>query len=310
MSTLSRTPISAFFTRILLFIDAAFWPNDHKADSSTYTFFQYKGFPAELKRSEVNHWAALQAKLLNPFKSSHSYFFISTHGVHIWFSKTEINGIPETALQNTLKDGTHLLKGEQFLYKQQWQDGVMTSCIVTPMEHDSSSTAHIDISNLHWATRRKIDKVIASPFSWACVVAFLFSMVLTWVLISSVSYGVQRSSLENKINNASSALNSKLNQESQVRATIQALTALPAWRKEYGSFPEAYGIVASSLLKNGSFSPNNIRWQNAVFELEFQSDDMNLPDLVSSLESSDEVENVNVRPHNNENTWVLEVTLK
>lgn len=313
MSNLSRTSISTFITRILLFIDTALWPNDHKADSSTYTFYQYKAFPSELKRSEIERWVTLQVKLLNPFQTSHYYTFVSSYGVHIWFSKTELNGIPETALQNKLKDGSHSVTSRQFSYKQIWQNGVMTSCVVLPNKpsnDDVNSKSTIDFLGTAWATQRKIDNVITSPFSWACAASFIFLMVVIWVSISHISYSVQNSQLENSVNKTSSALSDKLSQESQLRDSIKVLETLPVWRNEFSSFPEVYGLIANSLLTNGVFTPNNIRWQNKSFELEFQSDNINLPNLISSLESNSVVQSVNIRPHNDENTWIIEVTVR
>ena len=277
-------------------------------DSVSAPFYQFKPYPGGIKRSEIDNWVILQRKLLNPYQSLHCYHHTSAKGLHLWYAQEALKGIPETALQQPLENGEHTVKGQQHCYYQQWQHGVMTACMQTS---NSTPSVHIKVNNrVAWAKIRPLKTHIRRPLMWSWLLGFMFICVCVWVVSARISLSVQLAHLEENIANKSDTLGNKLLKESALRDTRVALDFFPVWQNEHGYFPAAFGLIAESLLANGTFTPNNIRWQNKKLELEFKSTNMNLTALVASLEDNSAFVNVSLRPHNDDNTWMLEAQLQ
>jgi hypothetical protein len=308
---INKTHITTRFTNVLYSIGQLISPDSHTCDSNTHAFFQFKAFPKGLRRAEVNDWVKLQLTLLNPFDNGDVYHFVSLIGIHAWFTKSKFNGVPETALQQSLKDGLHTLTGAVHTYRQKWQNGYLVSCYTISLTEEPNNRVDINTSpRLSWAKKNPLNEELRSPLMWTGLSFFLFLCVCVWTITAHISFMVQEAKLEKQIKLKSDTLGQKLVNESTKRETITTLNTLSEWKNEFHFLPEAYGMVAESLLKNGNFQPNNLRWQNKNFELEFVSEVIDLPNLVASLESSDAFSKVSVRPHNDNNTWILEVRLK
>lgn len=311
MVRINRTHLTTRFTSILYAIGQLISPDSYTCDSNTHAFFQFKPFPTGLRRSEINDWVNLQLTLLNPFDNGDVYHFVSSGGIHAWFAKNNFTGIPETALQQSLKDGSHTVMGTKYAYRQKWQNGYLISCYDISSTGKPQNSVDINISpRLSWAKKNPLNEQLRSPLTWAGLSLFLFFCVCVWATTAHISFILQEANLEKKIKLKSDTLGQKLVKESIKREAIATLNTLSEWKNEFHFLPEAYGMVAESLLENGDFQPNNLRWQNKNLELEFVSEGIDLPKLVESLESSDSFSKVSVRPHNDNNTWILEVQLQ
>ena len=276
----------------------------------TMTFFRFKMFPQSLKYADQSDWASLQLKLLNPFQDGFSRHYISSKGIHIWYSQTPFDGAPETALQVPMPDGSHVLKSTHFTYHQKWQDAVLIESVCKPHNKNDKSQP-IEISDQSaWAIERTLDKKLKSPHVWMGLSGFAFICVLLWAAAGYATTALQTHFAERKSAELSERVGDALAQENQQRTLNAALDGMYAWQSEHGFFPEAYGQIASQLNQLGEWQPNAIRWQNQRFELEFASQAIDIAALVELLEAQPQMSQVSIRPNNADNTWVLEVTVQ
>ncbi|WP_416305721.1 hypothetical protein [Neptunicella sp. SCSIO 80796] len=274
----------------------------------------FKAFPKNLKTTEIKKWADLQAQTLSPFSQGDRYAYLSKTGLHAWYTPTHLSGIPETAAQSPLPDGRHNIISEAFVYRQQWQNGGLTDCIATPISHTSnnqseSESAEIQISS-PWAIERKLDKELKKPKSWLIIVLFLFLCGLCWVGAGYLIVEIQRYQVDDENKQLTQELGEKLAQQTQLRDQQMALSVLHTWQQEQGFFPESFGIIAAVLNEQGIWQTNQVTWQNKSLELEFVSSDVDITALIGNLEKINTLTQVNIRPHNAENTWILEAQIK
>ena len=93
-----------------------------------------KPFPGGLSQQQKKSWAELQAQSLSPFQSGDRYYYSSSAGLHLWVTQERFDGLPETASQQTLEDGQHIISGEYYQYQQTWDNDVMVECVTLPDE--------------------------------------------------------------------------------------------------------------------------------------------------------------------------------
>jgi hypothetical protein len=293
--------------------DRFIWQSEQSVDYVSNYFYVFKIFPKELKGKQRIQWAELQQQTLSPFSNCTRYAYLSDAGLHLWISQAQEAGIPETAAQQSLGDGEYLVRGENQQYKQNWQNGIMLKCFAVSSEstqsHDEKSSIHI-IKHSSWAVRRKIDEWLQRPSAWIGITAFVSCCALVWLGAASITLHLQGAAAENQIDQLESTLGEKLAEQSKLQQTQQTLSLLKIWHNEYGFLPESLGEVAAILSLQGQWKANVIAWQSKHLEIELLAENIDIAALVSELESIDKLEQVNIRPHAANDTWILEADLK
>jgi len=71
--------------------------------------------------------------------------------------------------------------------------------------------------------------------------------------------------------------------------------------------PIALSKTLTSLSNNPDISINAIQWQNRQINLEFVALKIDITRLVEMSQSIEGVKSAQIKPHNADNTWVLEV---
>ena len=294
----------------LNWLDQIIWPVNHQADTNTPCFYVFKAFPANLKSSEIKQWIELQIHSLSPFVNGSHFKFVSRVGVHLWFSASPFKGVPETALQSQHPDGNYLVKGEQLCYQQTWKNGVLVSCVPAAQRSSEQADIMLNSSDSPWAVPRKLDDELRSPLTWTILSVALLSLVLVW---SGVGYGItkwQTASAESEISEVSERLGPLLAQQTSLRQNTSTFNAIVNWQTEHGFIPESLATVMESLADFGTWKPRLVTWQNKTLGIEFTASDVDIASLVQILESKDNINQVTIRPHNAQDTWVLEAEFK
>lgn len=296
-----------FFDSSLNWLDQILWPVNHQVDAETPCFYVFKAFPANLRASEMSQWIELQSHALSPFANGACFKYTSRKGVHFWYSATPMKGVPETALQSALTDGTFKVAGENFHYVQTWKDGVLVSCVnASNASSDDHKATPIGNYDSPWALPRKLDQELKSPFSWTLITLTLFVFVILW---TAVGHGItqwQRVSTEKEVQLVSDRLSPILAQQNALRQTSSTTNNVTSWQIEHGFLPESLATVVGILTPYGNWSPQVITWQNKTLGLEFTASDIDIASLVEVIEADSSVSQVTIRPHNAPNTWVLE----
>lgn len=293
--------------------DRFIWQSEQSVDSASNYFYVFKTFPKELKGKQRVQWAELQAQTLSPFSNCTKYAYLSDAGLHLWISQDQVEGLPETACQQSLNDGEHLVRGGSQLYKQTWQNGIMLKCFAVSSQsiqlQDEKSSIEIN-KDSSWAVRRKIDQWLQRPSTWIGITAFVSCCALVWLGAASLTLHVQGAAAGNQISQLETTLGEKLAEQSKFQQTQQTLSLLQSWHNEYGFLPESLGEVAAILSLQGQWKANVIAWQSHHLEIELLAKNIDIAALVGELENIDKLELVNIRPHAANDTWVLEADIK
>ncbi len=300
------------FERYLTLINQWIWPADHKTDRTSMTFFVFKPFPKNLKNTEIKKWASLQSQTLSPFSQGDRYTYLSKKGLHAWFSPQPLSGIPETAAQTSLPEGQHTIASDTYIYQQQWKDGCLIDCIANSVNGDKDQLTNKQniVLSTPWAMERKLDKELKKPASWLTITLFLFFCGLCWVGAGYLTIKIQQYNVEQQNTLLADDLGEKLAKQTQLRDQQMSLSTLHTWQQEQGFFPESFGIIVNVLNEQGVWKVNQVTWQNKNVELEFVSADVDITSLIGKLEKLNALAQVNIRPHNAQNTWVLEAKIK
>ncbi|GGD57621.1 hypothetical protein GCM10011357_11290 [Lacimicrobium alkaliphilum] len=279
-------------------------------DDHSRTVYVFKPFPAQLKAREIKQWVELQQQALSPFEQGDRYSYQSRFGLHLWFSQSVLDGVPECALQHAMPDGEHFVQGKNFRYRQQWQHGLMQSCVL--LSASSGEANHFRSLNISsakpWAMQRKLDMWLRSANSWLIFCGFLLFCGLLWSAAGYVTLSAQQARAEQQAEQLTDSLGSKLNQQAAVRAGQQHLSWLQNWRREYGVLPESVATIAAAINEQGEWTAKQIRWQNRTIEVEFSSAQVDIAALVSALERTGLLNDVNIRPQTGGNAWIVEAT--
>jgi hypothetical protein len=288
-------------------IEKRLWPSDYVIDEKTLNFYTFKPFPKHLKQHETRKWSELQAKTCSPFRDGDCYKYSSTKGIHLWFSSHKLKGLPETASQQILDNGRHSVEGKNYLYQQEWADGLMLSCTTKLNDKNCAEECniHIDPSG-DWAVKSKLKSQLKSPMFWAHSQFFVLVCLLTWFTVSKITISFQKDFFESKNSVLSTKLKSKLDTQNSLSKKQNAIQFIQKWQSTNGFFPESLAIIVHELSKQGTWTANILIWQDKTIELEFEADNLNITDLISSLESNQKLGSVNIRPFNSSNTWILE----
>lgn len=282
----------------------------HSVDANTQFFYVYKAFPKGLSAAELKQWCALQEDLLSPFAVKHLYKYRSHLGIHLWYAKHEIHGIPETALQAPPKDGIATVSGEHFDYQQTWTQGILVANLaIKPTEQNRVNYPTLQIQNISkaWGIERKIDRLIAKPASWLTFSFAIFGLCLLWLIIAYSTISIQKDWITKQNQELTEAIGPQLTDRQLLDDAQNAVKGLDAWRSEYANFPNTISASLAELSALAEVRINQWQWQNNTLVLEFVSTQINITELVENTQQLERVKSANIRPHNDSNTWVLEL---
>lgn len=293
-------------------LDRAIWPEQNSVDCATLTHYFYSPYPAGLGSEDIKKWAHLQSQVLAPFPNSYHYIFKSKKGLHLWFSASEFDGIPETAAQTPLHDGKHTVYGENFKYLQEWQNGVLISCVSLNANDDAEDATltgpNLTISHHGWATERQLLSTISKPLFWACVSLFMLACVLLFALSSTLSTNAQLATLSNESEELSELVGPKLTQQSTLAGYISGLEYIRTSQSEFVFLPEAISIGLNTLPQSTDPIIQSIVWQNNQLNIAIEAANLDITQIIESAESNERIQTANIRPQGSQNTWVLELT--
>ncbi len=278
----------------------------YKKNSNTRFFFTFKAYPTKLKRDEKAEWCQLQRELLSPFKNSYSYQYSSPIGVHLWFSLEEFDGIPESACQDEMPDGIHLVPGTRYTYKQIWKNGTLISC--TTIDTPPSTNNNVVLSNSKpWAIENKFVQIVRKPIVWAYGISSVFLLALAWLLVGTATINYQEYRLNNLNEELTLTVDAKLNQQNKLFEYSRRIQSLNDWSSHFGDFPSSISGVLTALSELGETTVNNIEWQNKRLSVEFVSTSIDVTMLVDTTQNLPNVTTANIKPHNAKDTWIIEV---
>ncbi|WP_026377041.1 hypothetical protein [Aestuariibacter salexigens] len=290
-------------------IERLIWPDEAKIDTQTETFFIFRPFPKGLSAQNRDDWVALQVRTNAPFINCSHYCFVSTLGAHIWYATNTLNGLPETAAVNSQKDGECYIKGQTQCYRTKWQKGVMTECTRLDTLPENATAVHSD-KTLHnaWGLQHKLDVLMRKPTFWTSTVGVGFVCALLWATVGHITITIQSANTESARSTLENTVGELLDKQASLRQYQQQVTELQNWKGAQGFFPDAYGLIATSLNEYGNWNARRITWQDKTLTLEVQKPNLDITTLVTQLENTAGIQSISIRPHNEADTWVLEAT--
>jgi len=301
--------MQVYFDQSLAFVDQLIWPSKQQRDEKSSSFYVFKVYPKSLKTKEIKQWADLQVSTLSPFSQGDHYYYLSKKGLHLWVTASKFIGIPETAYQSALEDGEHLVIGKQDTYRQVWKDGSMQSC--SPALKETVNHQPLTISfNQPWAVTRNIDKKLKQPNVWLGLCCFALLCSLVWWVTGYATIALQENNAEQKASQLAESLGEKLDLQNTLRNNTQLLSGLNNWHQEFEFLPETFALIAEKLNQQGKWRANSLIWQNKTMEIELLSKDLDITSLVSELETISALQRVSIRPHDANDTWILEAQAK
>ena len=310
ISLLSPKTPSNWLDNLLERLEGLLFDIGTETDSSTTAFYVYRPYPSSLKSGQLDDWIALQKRTLSPFVNADTYSYAGKKGLCFWASPTKFTGIPETASHASLPDGTHWLKGKTHYYKQQWRQGELVSLGYHNSAPESVEVIAIEtLDSSAWAKHRKVDQMAQEPYVWACVALFLFVFGLMINLGSWVGISMQASEYASQAEALEERLSDKLALQASYQTQNTLVNGINGWQDEMGSLPHVLASVASPVLDQTKWNAEALAWQNKVLDVELISSDINITELISSLELREEFESVSIRPHTSPNTWNLQAKL-
>ena len=298
-------------------IERVIWGDSAQVDETTPAFYVFKPFPSSLKTSQYKDWGQLQSKILSPFEGGAQYVHLSHLGVCVWAVPNALNGIPETAMQQSLPNGKHIVKGSSQIYQQYWQDGVMQSCLLLSSEVSDSAT---ETDNTHttevallkeqatgWAVKRHIDKWLVKPVTWLGVMAFIVASIFVWQLGAMGSHIIQRNAVADATTTLQEQVGDKLALQSKYQQQQNIMSLIANWQQQNGFLPQTLANVAKVVMQYDKWQADSIEWQGKRLVLLIQLEKADISTLVAELESTGLFSDVAIRPHSKTNTWTLEV---
>lgn len=291
------------------YLEGIFWPDDVECDSQSQPFYVFCNYPSTLKLSQIDDWINIQVRTQSPYIGASYYSFKSSSGVALWFFPDKKVGLHETALQASMPNGTYTLKGRINVYSQTWKDGEMISCHLLPL---SSMTNDIELipSGQSWAKPNKIMGIVRSPVFTSGAVMFALVCVLIWTATAHVTLSIQKTKLENDIAFKQEKLGSNLSKKEAYDRNIAVLQSLNSWRDEFGYLPQATAAVITSVLETNNWDAKEIQWQNRRLNIVISATELDITQLVSSLEEQGVFSQVSIRPNSIENSWNLELEVE
>ena len=300
------------FKNGLRLLDQFIWPAVQAIDSDTKAFYVFKPYPKQLKRMQIEPWAQLQCKALSPFINGEHYKYLSKAGLHLWISQTGFHGLPETALQATLGNGSHIVTGTKYHYQQTWSDGLLVDCqtLEKSVQQSDAVTPLLLNQKFPWAVNRKIDSQLKTPSTWLGIILFVFLCGVIWHAAGFLTLSLQSHYAEQTTNALQEKLGEQLARQERLQSQQRSLANLQIWQSEFGYLPETFAAIVEKISQQVTWQANSITWQNRTLVLELVAKELDIATLVAALEQVNSLDRVNIRPHISDDTWILEATLK
>lgn len=304
---------STWVSKFLDLVEGTFWSEESSIDCSTNIIFLSKPYPAGLRGSNLENWIDLQKRHLNPFDNGETHTFKGASNLYLWFSKNELQGIPETALQAPLSDGLHFVKGKNFIYRQRWKGKEMLKCetlsFLPEGEHFVSLDARQERGRA-WAHQRKIDQLSVTPVFWTFVATVFFLMVFAYLGGAKVANIKTSSDLQSEEISIQEKLGDKLALQDRLQRAEAVKNGIEEWSKAKGSLTTSMAIVIDNVIEQTSWHVDAIDWQGHKLTVVLRTSELDIAELVASLERTHAFETVSIRPNTRAGTWNLEVTIK
>ncbi|MBD1389807.1 hypothetical protein IC617_10245 [Neiella sp. HB171785] len=310
MSFAAKENLAGIWQRLSQRVSLWLWPEQQEADCSSRCYYCYKPYPIGLKGDALQQWAALQAQRLNPYHNGHSYSYLAKSGVAIWVSPSPFQGIPETACQQAMPDGTHVLHGNEQLYKQRWLNGSMVECLSIASQQELGASPTAINTQAPWAINHPFEQLIAKPVFWALTCSVVAFICLLWLAVGYTALSFQSILANERSAQIELELGDKLTQQMELQSQQSAIAGLSRWRMEYGVFPEAFAVVASIINQQGDWVVDVVQWQNKRLSIEFKANSLDITQVVSNLENSSVIANASIRPGSTSGVWIVEVGVK
>ena len=301
-----------WFDRFLNYLEVTFWQDQHQPDNKTPAFYVYKPYPSSVSGKQLESWIKLQEKALSPYKNGSSFSIPLKKGVAIWTAKDAFDGIPETATQNALEDGTWYVKGKSLAYRQVWKNSVMHSCESIPVSglpNDVISINDTSVSN-SWAQTRKVDDFIKSPTFGFAIVGLLAGVLALWLLTAFVVQSIEINALDNKMSALEESLGNTLSAREEFQRNSRQVEQVRGWKDELGHLPPTFAKVVTVVQEQTKWVAGKIRWQSRTLTITLFSKELDITTLVKNLEDTGLFENVSIRPQDSANLWTLEVIVR
>lgn len=299
----------SYFIRLQNYLEGFFWPDGISCDVDSRPYYVFRRYPTSLKPNQIDDWINIQVRTQSPYINAKYYTFKSVSGVAIWFYTTPLNGLPETALQTQLQDGTHVVKGQAHIYRQVWKAGEMLNCFILDEAEQNSSAIEIPTGN-SWAKPNKLTALIKSPIFSAQLAGVCLAVVCLWTAVGHVSLSFQQKSLNNEIEMKQAELGENLAKKERYDTNIALTQSLERWHEEFGFLPQVISVVISSVLETNEWSAREVLWQNRKLNIELSAPDLNITELVTTLENLELFSQVSIRPNSTAQSWNLELEVK
>lgn len=292
-------------------LDSVIYKGKTVCDGNRNMFYTFKPYPKSLKASQIDEWARLQCRVLSPFVDGDQYHYLHPKGLCFWSSMTALEGVPETAMQESFSDGEHIVKGMNSFYRQRWQNGVMASCelIDNLSSPEQSNATQLSTLSVGWARTRNIDPWLSAPITWATL-SLATALIIGFGLFAGyVTMQVQLSSLNEEQASIEQKLGDKLDQQNKLQQLNALETNLVNWQYENGLLPQALAALVDIAASQVEWDTTLILWQDRTLTVELMTEQLDIAKLVTELESAKSFRNVSVRPGTRPNTWQIEVTV-
>jgi len=304
---------SKWASKFLDLIENTFWGEESSIDGTTNTIFLSKPYPSGLRGTNLDNWVDLQKRHLNPFNNGNTHVFRGANNLCLWFSKQELEGIPETALQAPLPNGLHYVKGKTFLYRQRWKDEEMLVCETLSYLPDGAhltSLADFDEKGRAWAHQRKIDQLSITPAFWACIVIVVFLMIFAFLGGAKLANLRISSTLKSEEMLIQDKLGDKLALQDRVQRAQAVKNGIIQWSLANASLPTSLATVIDNVVEQTEWHADAIDWQGHKLIVVLRTSELDIAALVANLESSGAFDTVSIRPNSRAGTWNLEVKVK
>ena len=304
---------SKWVSKFLDLIEDTFWSEESSIDCSTNIIFLSKRYPTGLRGSNLESWIDLQKRHLNPFNNGEAHTFKGASNLYLWFSRNELQGIPETALQAPLSDGLHFVKGEKFIYRQRWKGKEMLQCEVLSILPEGEHFVSLDVRQERgraWAHQRKIDQLSVTPAFWTIIATAFFLMIFAYLGGAKVANFKTSSALQSEEIVIQEKLGDKLALQDRLQHAEAVNNGIEEWSIAKGSLTTSMAIVIDNVLEQTDWHVDAIDWQGHKLTVVLRTSELDIAKLVASLEQTHAFETVSIRPNSRAGTWNLEVIIK
>lgn len=297
--------------RVLDYIESVFWQEQTKTDNTTPIFYVYKAYPSSLNGKRLESWIKLQEKVLSPYKNGDCHSVNLKKGVALWMSNTSLVGIPETAKQQALPDGTFFVRGDTFMYRQEWKGGVMTACETLSLRSLNDDTILLSdrTSKNAWAQSRHVDEFIKKPIFGFFVLAFLTFIFSVWLGTAYITQSLAVSNLNSEMHSLEASVGDTLATRDTFQKNALQIQQLTNWKNELADLPSILAVVVVEVEKQTPWVAGKIQWQNRALKITLFSNELEITSLVKNLEETGLFDSVAIRPQDKAGLWTLEVVV-